>query len=863
MGKVLDRVVSIVLADILIFFMAMQLASVLAMGESIISHGWRPEFDWKIILWQGDTDYLKLVLFTVVLVDLYIILNPLFTAKGRAERKAKRMLSAEEKQAYSHLSSVYEAKKGLLRLSFSKNGEISNATYAKSTLLFGRLLVWYWVFYGLYLITWMICKTKSFLFQKSLGMLGSLITLPAVWNFIRAMAGMDVIAFLILSRMHIRDFCGEVFDPFKKRWNRMLDGISQNTAKKISDIHKLNVRKYYGYNPQLPYVHAGLPILTKRKKVWIDPTQSHSLIIGTTNSGKTFSIIHILICIARMCGESMVINDLKGELYKMHYRSLQEAGYDVKVLNFVSPGASDCWNPFGLVYQSYRKAQKEWEKENKDNPHYQEMKEAKIKLLRMLAQKEIMSAEDNKEAILKLYGHAGGRRAELERKLRMQAARQQRWNEEIEETVRTYRNELLYLKRPDFSDAFEYLKDIAKAIMDEPNAKDPYWSESACHLLEGAVCFLLEQEDLTEDGTLKRLSEEEINFRNIKMLVDQGLSKRNICGKSWLLLDYYLKNFRNPDDQSVIKLTDIIQAAENTRGTILSVFGNKMDLGTLNDRVAKMTSRTTFSFENIGKRKTAVFMVVHDEKETYYPLVTLFVQQMYIELIKAARSAENDVLPVPVHLIWDEFGLAPRLNNIIQILAAARSRGVKMYMVVQDLSQLDAKYGKDLAKSIKNNVMNTVFLLSGEKDSRQEISDLAGIKLAWNKESSSFEKVPVISKERLATLSKGDAVVLRQRKYPLITRYHPFDKYIFYPSVMQTKDFISKELPQLHMFYLADSYEALIRINAGMSDPYDDFEDDDFEMEELKPAIENLMDANESIDEDETDDPDDAEETAN
>ena len=62
------------------------------------------------------------------------------------------------------------------------------------------------------------------------------------------------------------------------------------------------------------------------------------------------------------------------------------------------------------------------------------------------------------------------------------------------------------------------------------------------------------------------------------------------------------------------------------------------------------------------------------------------------------------------------------------------------------------------------------------------------------------------------------------------------------------------------MFYLADSYEALIRINAGMSDPYDVFEDDDFEMEELKPAIENLMDADESIDEDETDD---AEETAN
>ena len=378
--------------------------------------------------------------------------------------------------------------------------------------------------------------------------------------------------------------------------------------------------------------------------------------------------------------------------------------------------------------------------------------------------------------------------------------------------------------------------------MDEPGTKDPYWSESACHLLEGAVCFLLEQEDLTESGELKQLSEEEINFRNIKILIDQGMTAKEICGKEQIFLDYYLANFRNPDDQSVIKLADIIHAAEVTRGTILSVFGNKMDLGTLNDRISRMTSRTTISFENIGKRKTAVFLIVHDEKETYYPLVTLFVQQMYIELIKAARIAEKDVLPVPVHLIWDEFGLAPRLNNIIQILAAARSRGVKMYMVVQDLSQLDAKYGKDLAKSIKNNVMNTIFLLSGEKDSRQEISDLAGVKLVWNKEMNHFDRAPVISKERLATLSLGDAVVLRQRKYPFITRYHPFNKYIFYPTMDQTKEFFSKELPELQTFFLADSYSALIEKEAavlkGKKDEEWNDEEAEAKVEKLKAMIE-------------------------
>ncbi len=830
MKKILNRIISIVLADILIFFLAMQIAWVLAAGENIIKSGWRPIFNWKIVLWQGNTDYLKLILFTIVLVDLYIILNPLFNTRGRTERKAKRMLSAEEKQAYSHLSSMYEAKKGLLRISFSKDGEISNVSYPKSILFVGRMLAWYWIVWGLYILAEMICKTKSFLLQRSLSGFENFITRPDVWSLVNLITIISGGVFLVLSRGHVRDFCDAVFDPFKKRWNKMLDIISRNTAKKVADIHKLNVRKYYGHNPHLPYVHAGIPIITKRKTVWIDPTQSHSLIIGTTNSGKTFSLIHILICIARMCGESMVINDLKGELYKMHHKSLQKDGYDVKVLNFVEPEISDCWNPFGLVYQSYRKAQRDWEEENKDNPHYKKMLQAKIEMIRLLGRKEAMVSSANTSNKRYRSGTPESRQAEEE------------INTKIDKARREYRNELLYLKRPDFSDAFEYLKDIAKAIMDEPGTKDPYWSESACHLLEGAVCFLLEQEDLTESGELKQLSEEEINFRNIKILIDQGMTAKEICGKEQIFLDYYLANFRNSDDQSVIKLADIIHAAEVTRGTILSVFGNKMDLGTLNDRISRMTSRTTISFENIGKRKTAVFLIVHDEKETYYPLVTLFVQQMYIELIKAARIAEKDVLPVPVHLIWDEFGLAPRLNNIIQILAAARSRGVKMYMVVQDLSQLDAKYGKDLAKSIKNNVMNTIFLLSGEKDSRQEISDLAGVKLVWNKEMNHFDRAPVISKERLATLSLGDAVVLRQRKYPFITRYHPFNKYIFYPTMDQTKEFFSKELPELQTFFLADSYSALIEKEAavlkGKKDEEWNDEEAEAKVEKLKAMIE-------------------------
>lgn len=53
----------------------------------------------------------------------------------------------------------------------------------------------------------------------------------------------------------------------------------------------------------------------------------HTLIIGSTGSGKTISCILPLIFNLACAGESMVINDTKGELYSYTAEFLKEKGY--------------------------------------------------------------------------------------------------------------------------------------------------------------------------------------------------------------------------------------------------------------------------------------------------------------------------------------------------------------------------------------------------------------------------------------------------------------------------------------------------------------------------------------------------------
>ena len=57
--------------------------------------------------------------------------------------------------------------------------------------------------------------------------------------------------------------------------------------------------------------------------------------------------------------------------------------------------------------------------------------------------------------------------------------------------------------------------------------------------------------------------------------------------------------------------------------------------------------------EEIGKEKTAIFLVVPDEKTTYHFLAALFISQCYESLLDQADVCKGE-LPVRVNFILEE-----------------------------------------------------------------------------------------------------------------------------------------------------------------------------------------------------------------
>lgn len=104
---------------------------------------------------------------------------------------------------------------------------------------------------------------------------------------------------------------------------------------------------------------GGIPIMYDDNNLYLNNDEAHSLIIGTTGSGKTQATILPLMKLSMLAGESIVINDVNGDIYERTANIFKANGYNVLVLNFDNPKYGDSWNPLVLPYQLYQEGDKD------------------------------------------------------------------------------------------------------------------------------------------------------------------------------------------------------------------------------------------------------------------------------------------------------------------------------------------------------------------------------------------------------------------------------------------------------------------------------------------------------------------------
>ncbi len=319
----------------------------------------------------------------------------------------------------------------------------------------------------------------------------------------------------------------------------------------------------------------------------------------------------------------------------------------------------------------------------------------------------------------------------------------------------------------DMSEAIELVWDIAKTISYEEDAKNAFWHEGAGDMIAGAIFFLLEQGE-----------EKYVNFSSVNYLFQLG--DKEINGEN--VLKSYLDNYRNHDDQSVLKLDTFFSAEGVTRSGLKATFKNKMSILTSTPYIQKMMATSTWNYDEIFEQKTAIFMVTHDEKSTYYPLVTIFIKQIYEAMVKWTRdnaSSYDNKLKIPWNMYIDEMGLLPEIKDIEAIFGAARSRGMRMYCFFQSFAQLVQKYEVEGSKIIQDNATHTIYLGSKLKEVADEFEKMAGQEIYYDRKQKRWNERPVITSDKLQRFEKGRSLITALEWDPYIAKLPPYTSYCF------------------------------------------------------------------------------------
>ena len=249
---------------------------------------------------------------------------------------------------------------------------------------------------------------------------------------------------------------------------------------------------------------------------------------------------------------------------------------------------------------------------------------------------------------------------------------------------------------------------IVKGQSAEGNKADPYWDDMAEMLLKALIYYLMAVRP-----------EEEQNLASCSELVRAA----NSNGGNNLLTE--LINQLPYDHPARMNYKSIEIAPEKTYGSILSSLQSK--LGKFDSKeIAEVTSTDTIDFEEIGSKKTAVYVISSDTHTAYDFLLTIFFSQMIQQLYDFADK-NGGRLKIPTFFILDEFANIGQIPDCDKKISTSRSRGISFSVILQNLDQLEAVYEKSY-ETIMGNCDTHVFLGSNSYKTVEYFSKALGEK---------------------------------------------------------------------------------------------------------------------------------------
>lgn len=244
----------------------------------------------------------------------------------------------------------------------------------------------------------------------------------------------------------------------------------------------------------------------------------------------------------------------------------------------------------------------------------------------------------------------------------------------------------------------------------EHSNADPYWDEAATSLLAALISYVLMTKDNANfDDVLQMLD-------NMSFEESSGQIRTNYDRKFEFLEEKDASNFAVSNWKSFRKLP--IKTASCVFGT----------LNTTVDSVFSPDLRSMFrmekkvDFERLASKRTALFVTSSPVNPSLNCFINMFYGHAFKQLFEFGEEQPDGMLPIPVHLLADDFATGCPVPLFDQYISIFREKQISVTLLIQAESQLSSLYGSEAATTIINNSDTYVFMGSNDLATAQNIS---------------------------------------------------------------------------------------------------------------------------------------------
>lgn len=319
--------------------------------------------------------------------------------------------------------------------------------------------------------------------------------------------------------------------------------------------------------------------------------------------------------------------------------------------------------------------------------------------------------------------------------------------------------------------AEKYAKITAKTIInigggDSSNyGQNAFFYDAAEGLLASVILLLAEFGEKNERHIV-----------SVFKLIQDLISKPEGKGKKM----YFTKLMENlPSDHKAkwlagAALNSADQAMMSVMSTALSRLNSFLD----SEMEQLLCFGTAIDAEKFCAEKSAIFIILPEEDNSKYFMVSLLIQQLYREILVIADE-NGGTLKNRVMFFCDEFGTFPKIEGAEAMFSAGRSRKISIVAIIQSFAQLEQNYGKQGMEIITDNTQLTIFGGFAPNSQSAEVLSkalgeqtvLSGSVSNGKEKTQSLQMIgrPLLTVDELKSMPKGQFIVMKTGTHPMIS----------------------------------------------------------------------------------------------